>query len=324
MYRDKHVKKRELNLKSTKEIICKNCNGVYIYAKKQESKIFCYKCLRKLSQRIIINEERYVALIDILGYKKLIANYGDNIAFIFVLEKIFENFMIDKYKKYFIDKEKIDIEIISDSIIISLPIDEYSLLSMILGLAVVQYYLMLNGISIRGGISRGNFKKTKNHIFSNALINAYNIQYKSEFPLVHIPIELVKICKDEIIAMNKQEKDIIKDADKYLFRMYRNEKNEEIFLISYLDIISLPDTKFSNKTNILKSRKAIENYYSLFKETTDSSIKKKLSWLVKHFNDFVKDYNNRNKTQYRLINTNDIKSIICLNNYFEYFDCYFE
>lgn len=312
-------------MKSTKEIICKNCNGVYIYDKKQKSKIFCYKCKRKLSQEIIItNEERYVALIDILGYKNLITNYGDNITFILVLEKIFENFMIDKYKKYFIEKEKIDIKIISDSIIISLPVEEYSLLSMILGLAVVQYYLMLNGISIRGGISRGNFLKTKNQIFSYALINAYNIQDKSEFPLVHIPIELVNICRDEIIAINKQEKDIIKDADKYLFRMYRNEKNEEIFLISYLDIISLPDTKFSKKTNILKIRKAIETYYSLFMETNDSGIKKKISWLVEHFNDFVKNYNNRNNTQYGLINTNDIKPIICLNNYFEYFDCYFE
>lgn len=132
------------------------------------------------------------AFIDILGYKNLVETVDKSsnpMLFIKKLESLIQKgitsyikFMNESPKKLCPDKSKeFNYEIFSDSIIITTSIEDdisegdftRKLICLCLILAEIQVESMQYGIIYRGGISIGNHYKSKNILFSKALVNAY-------------------------------------------------------------------------------------------------------------------------------------------------------
>jgi hypothetical protein len=167
-------------------------------------------------------ELRFVAFIDILGFKKIISNYDQNEHSIAlkVLKKALEEAIsksverieepstpgiwgVNPYYKNF--KALIEYRMFSDCFCISLPYfnnpKDFAVQfgSLSLTIRIFQLLLLQNGIRVRGGISFGSYYADNNMLFSGALVKAYNLESKyANYPRIIIDQEIV----DRLLKMN--------------------------------------------------------------------------------------------------------------------------
>lgn len=152
-----------------------------------------------------------VAYLDILGFKNHVKNYFNNEIeppeqILDIIKKAFKEAPNLPYFKPF---KEIGMEIqykqFSDCTCLAVPqiFDKYSeanalILSGFIHLLEDFYFHMLTyKIVLRGGVSIGYHYEDENIIFSEGLINAYQLELEAVYPRIVIDEELVKIFKKQ-------------------------------------------------------------------------------------------------------------------------------
>lgn len=149
----------------------------------------------------IAYENKIVAFIDVLGFASLV--FAKSIEpiqsyFGYVLEEFSED--LKQYDFQF--------ALISDSIVVHLPIGRENFEALTRTLVKLQTKLITRGIIVRGGISSGELftDNANNVIVGSALIKAYKLEAEAHFPRIIIDRALIPLFYDGSIAMIEANK----------------------------------------------------------------------------------------------------------------------
>lgn len=191
-----------------------------------------------------------VAFVDILGFSEMVKNDCEN------YNGAFKYFEI--LKKINSDTKAINecsVTQFSDSVIFSLPLSVQNFQKMIKILAEYQKELFYNSIICRGAISYGKHFEEKEFMFSQGLIEAYQLECKEAiYPRIVLSKNLLEYFKPNLTEPDY----IVKEKDGYFF-------------VDYFE------TAERNKTyNILKKFNNVIGTYHL-------SVKEKYYWLFDYW-----------------------------------------
>lgn len=139
-------------------------------------------------------QSKIVAFLDVLGFRQKVSQ--DTSIATRTIKQIDEaiSHTVEIIKSE--GPTSISIKLFSDCFCISCDRAELDLL--IRELSFLQLYLSTNNIFVKGGLSQGRHFESENIIFSEGLVNAYELQIKDRFPRIKI---------DKIISerMRKEE-----------------------------------------------------------------------------------------------------------------------
>jgi hypothetical protein len=144
-------------------------------------------------------KEVYCAFIDILGYKEKSELFFANKFNLYGrIDRAFSTIkLIEELTAPLVDKSDMEIDIFSDSIIITIPIREFALSTLLQYVSCLSANLSFEDLLVRGGISKGKHihlptKKTKIPFLSSiALQKAYSLEQKAEMPRTVIDPEII-------------------------------------------------------------------------------------------------------------------------------------
>lgn len=157
-----------------------------------------------------LQPDHLVAYIDLLGWsdKLLSANTYADIAPLLNVLKIFHgDFDLDYAKRLTPhERETIgeEIEILSDALVVTLPLNsgnahchgQYEEIRLkFWDFALAQARCALEGIFVRGGVSRGYCVKGEGVLLSDALVKAYKLEGKATYPVIAVSDELYEYWK---------------------------------------------------------------------------------------------------------------------------------
>lgn len=208
-----------------------------------------------------------VAFVDILGFSEMVKNDCENknggLKFFQILRDI--NLRTKEINDC-------DITQFSDSVIFSLPLSIDNYVRMIDILSSYQYELLYNSIVCRGAIAYGKHYKEQEFMFSQALIEAYQLEMtEAKYPRIIVSRNLLDFFRPCL----KKLEGVLKERDGYYFVDY--------FHISHKDEIkAVLDSLSENIMNYNMNIK--EKYYWLF-EYWEFKFKEKLLFLSQHFID---------------------------------------
>lgn len=212
-------------------------------------------------------EEVYCAFIDILGYKKKAELFFKNeYNLIDRLDGIFEVIeLIEMLTSPLMDKSEKSIQVFSDSIIMTYPVKDNTLNSMIHDVNVIAANCSIHDLFIRGGISKGKHMDTKTHnsnfsfLASEALQKAYELEQKAKMP---------RILIDPILVSDFNPNDefqIIKDNDEYIThfasQLINREGNNEKEVIAEMTEIRIRLMKENDLAVQEKYQWVLDYYY---------------------------------------------------------------
>lgn len=225
--------------------------------------------------------EKFIAFIDILGFKNLVNTSGDEI-----IERVVDTIdkSIGEYKKRFIRDspepktdmmgyEVLDIDpryyVLSDSIILTMEDAENNLFRFLLGIIAIQKEFIKNDIFVRGTVVKGDIFELEgsdgisNMVFGPGGIDAIQMEASdSIYPRIIVSESVLESLKEKYVE-SREKSEIGRD----LFRLIVLKDNNGISFIDYLSYeILLPlltkgDLSFisTHKSNILKQLHPSEN-----------------------------------------------------------------
>jgi hypothetical protein len=211
-------------------------------------------------------KEVYCAFIDILGYKnKAELFFKNEYNLIERLDFIFEivNF-IDEMTSSLIDKSEKSVQVFSDSIIITYPVKEGSLSSLLHDINVISAQCSMHDLFIRGGLSKGKHiftnttKSNFSFLASEALQKAYQLEQTAKMPKILIDSELFQYFTevDKLYVIKERDTFVSHFAPQLINREGNNE----------LDVIA----EMIDIQNRLSSEE-------------DISIKEKYQWILDYY-----------------------------------------
>jgi|GEM_PF-790416 len=227
----------------------------------------------------VVFEKHVVAFIDILGFKSFIKKAEQKGT---KESKQFSK-LLDVVSKDPVFKNEINLlpkemglvcRQISDSFIITAPCskttDKFPSLIAVSIKAIQIYQVLLSiGLGARGGIAVGNLFVKDSNIFGSAFLDAYETEsVKAIYP--RILLHQTAIYELEELQQYKYRIDSI-----------YAKMNGEIFLDSFFDLtlVSIDGEDISTKLKVLKECIEIN-----LKNTFESKIRSKWSWIALHFN----------------------------------------
>lgn len=206
-----------------------------------------------------------VAFVDILGFSEMVRGDCENRNGSLKYFEILKNINL-KTKEI----NGCDITQFSDSVIFSLPLKEDNYEKMIKILSDYQYKLFCNSIICRGALAYGKHYAENGFMFSQALIEAYQLEcVEAKYPRIIISPNLVDFWNPGC----KHVPGVIKEKDGYYFINYfeKREKNESKKILQ------------SYESSLLKySLDVREKYYWLF-EYWEFEFNEKLSFNQQRF-----------------------------------------
>lgn len=226
--------------------------------------------------------DSFVAFIDILGFKDFVMNNDYN-----TVDSLFKNindcFDMFLNKQFFkISKESLNsikVNIISDSIIISIPkTSKYSfeiLLSMVNFL--VFDILTKNNLLCRGAISEGEFYSNKNIAFGKAFVEAYKLESSiATYPRIIFTantLEHYEKISNEKVSENH-----------FLIAL---DPKDELFYADYISYVLYTMqlfTKYSHEPNYIKPviNLSLKNIEGKLKVETDYRIREKYLYFKRY------------------------------------------
>jgi len=138
-------------------------------------------------------EERVIAFLDILGFKKIIEETETETKkfedLLDVLKRIKEGVEQLKTGKY--NPTDIRMSTFSDSIIISAKITEH-MDAFVQQLLMTNIWLLEQGCFVRGGVDYGKVYHNENMIFGPAFIKAYELEKSADYPRILFSKEAIK------------------------------------------------------------------------------------------------------------------------------------
>jgi len=225
-------------------------------------------------------KEKFIAFIDILGFKNLINNSSEEI-----IERIVETIekSLDEYRDRFIPNPSIpntdsmgykvlDIDpkyyLMSDSIILTMDDAENNLFRFLLGIITIQKSFIESNIFVRGAVVKGDIFESKgseeisNIVFGPGGIEAIQMESRNSiYPRIVVSESVLESLKEKYLRPR-----VNSDIGRELFRLIILKDNNGISFIDYLNfeifltLLTRGDSKFisEHKTNILKQLKASE------------------------------------------------------------------
>ena len=201
--------------------------------------------MKKNSKNVL--DYAIVAFVDILGFSAMVKSDCE------VITEKMKYFELLKYLNKQV-KEIQDCEItqFSDSVIFSLPLSADNCMKLIEVVMNYQYKLLLEGIICRGAISFGKHYKENDFMFSQALIEAYQLESKEAIsPRIIVSNNLMELYETNDICLSM----LCKERDGFYF-------------LDYLSCGSADETydilkKFADNLNNYQSN-VKEKYYWLF------------------------------------------------------------
>ena len=252
----------------------------------------------------ITYKKSYVAFLDVLGFKNLIFSKKPT-----DIKKV-ENYfgIVNSAIKYLEDidaKQDIGSIVISDSIILSIPLSTSKeeniekLRQLSLAIGIIQFALSLKDIWLRGGISSGKayFDKNTNQVVGDAYINAYLLEEKLSInPRVIIDNKIVTELGCKSAAELIQKVNLKKAANwgnHILYDWETNKNNSSVLekdiplFIDYFDfatsrledghipgIIENIENNMYNNTTLYKKFKWLSTYLLTKLESTHPDVKR--------------------------------------------------
>jgi len=225
-------------------------------------------------------KEKFIAFIDMLGFKDLIKNGGDE-----VIERVVRTIeeSLDAYKKRFPEETPdpdtdlmgykiLDVDskyyLMSDSVVLTIDDEENNLFRFLIGITTIQKKFIENGLFVRGAVVKGKIFEstasdgTSSIVFGPGGIKAYEMEQKQAvYPRIVVD-ETVLGCLREKYLNPRVKSDI----GQLIFRLITLKDNNGIAFIDYLTpqlaAILFPkgDPKFiqTHKNAILKKLTASE------------------------------------------------------------------
>lgn len=236
-------------------------------------------------------QDRYVAFIDILGFKNLVAKSEEDPQ---LLERLVSALAeLNDYVglQQAMDQTKNDtsgffkgmfrISTFSDSVLISTNANSLGLMLLLMIVTLISNKLFEQGILSRGGISRGKMIHTENIAIGAGLIKAYQLECTTAiYPRILIDDS---ILNDPTINQIDLKKKLRQDFDG-LWHLHIFEKS-----VMELNSIAIDPTKNNIKNNFMEAgRKEVENS---IKNSTSLSVKAKSIWLARYFNEYAHEHN---------------------------------
>lgn len=189
-----------------------------------------------------------VAFVDILGFSNMVKsdceNKSDSIKYFKVLREI------NKETREIGD---CNITQFSDSVIFSLPLSQENYIKMLKVLAEYQQKLLYQRIICRGAIAYGKHYKEDDFMFSQALIEAYQLESKDAiYPRIIISKNLLEYFKPAI----ESPPYLIKEKDSFYFVDYLRNADKELSLERLKEF----DSSLHSQSLVVK-----EKYYWLYR-----------------------------------------------------------
>lgn len=130
--------------------------------------------------------EKYVAYLDVLGFKEIVKNENEK------LDIYFDT--ITQTLNELDGNLKVDWQLISDSTILACDINTDSLAQLLRTVQKIQASCAINNIWIRGAISIGDiyFDSKLNIVVGNGLVNAYLLENEAKYPRVIIDPRIIQ------------------------------------------------------------------------------------------------------------------------------------
>lgn len=206
-----------------------------------------------------------VAFVDILGFSEMVKSDCENRNGTLKYFKILKE--LNEHTK---EISGCSITQFSDSIIFSLPLTFENYEKMLQILSVYQYELICNSIICRGAIAYGKHFMENEFMFSQALIEAYNLECtEAQYPRIIISHNLY----DYFSAYSDKVNGILREKDSYYFVDYlSNGEKEKLYMI--LKKYSMNLGKYNMRIK--------EKYYWLF-EYWEFIFKEKLPFASSRF-----------------------------------------
>lgn len=266
----------------------------------------------------IVDEKYLVAFLDILGYKDIVKDYVDKKTDI--LDKIklaLKDVTNTILKDLGNDSVNIKLNQFSDCTSIAINYkfildsedNEKGFIKLIMySLVILSYFeiqLLMSDLYIRGGFSSGFHYENNNMIFSEGLINAYELESKAMHPRIILDDELANILKDLYKThKNKMshyciDKILISDWDGLVFI--------NPFIFSRLHA-NITDTTESEKHDAIERDKnmassilkKVEDKIIKYKEENDYNILRKYIWFKELINWNIDENSSKIKFEYFL------------------------
>ena len=243
-------------------------------------------------------EKRFVAFLDILGFKEMIKETyinGEEFNRIKkVLGKIANMKDLNYHDKYPQNEIGKDVSVFSDSIIISYSADMSigaPLLHILIDLVHLCINLLSNNIFVRGGITFGEIIHNENVCFGPAMIKAYEIEQKEAF-YPRIVVDKAAVQKGLLLHGIADTSEIKEYIEQVI-----NEGEDGLF---FLDILFASEDEIGNFDEYLCFLNEIKTYLvqHLSKKYPDN-VKQKYIWFARYFNETIKKF-----------------SLPCINNLF--------
>lgn len=134
-----------------------------------------------------LQNPKYVAFLDVLGFKELVQQRGDKLNDYFEIIQIALKDIRD-------DKAEIESQIVSDSIILACEISNQSLGLLLKAVQTIQSRCALKNIWLRGAITTGeiHFNREPNVVLGNGLTQAYLMESQEKYPRIIINPAIVQ------------------------------------------------------------------------------------------------------------------------------------
>lgn len=233
-------------------------------------------------------ENCYVACLDILGFSEYTKNYSfDDIWDIF--EAYFYvkgNVPITPQGTAFSVEEmaKLKFNLISDTIVISIPkIENRSLEMLVFAVDIIVSNVMLNSyLQVRGAISDGNFysNDTYNCFWGKALVNAHELEnYKAVYPRIIIPPAIFKEYEDTVTGEDKKNINYLVKLDPVI--------SDSFYIVDYvryiLDRLVVKDKNEAKAQNAWNN--LIDDYEKKLNSEKNLHILNKYIYFAKYYNE---------------------------------------
>ena len=236
-------------------------------------------------------ETKIVAFLDILGFRNIVKNKISNMEFIKKLEKSLE--FSDKVLsgRGYIAKN-IVFKMFSDCICASVPNTKDDILNFLIILQLLQLKLISDfGVFIRGGLSKGRHYESLNLVFSEGLIESYEIESRDAiYPRIVISDELAKSILGYMYTSIEVElwKGIPETIELNPKLMILQDIDGKYFL-NFMEYLCSYDRIHAAQQVAWEIQKSIEVWVSSNK-ALDPKITSKQMWIVRYFNKFIEEW----------------------------------
>lgn len=240
-------------------------------------------------------KEGYVAFLDLIGFSNLCLDKSCE-----EIKAIIDDIILMKYdyifsfSKLIIPTEIINntvVRLVSDSIIIVAPNNDYGLLFVLYFSALLHIKLLNCGILLRGGIEKGNYFVNEDTIFGPSIISAYKLEsQKAIYPRTIISEDIINELKNKGFQKKKTVDDYLKGQNEQedlssQFELLCIKDADNCYFVHYFNTVQ--NIAFSKNTGHKEHLKSfINGSLSTYK---DSEYYKKYEWLSKYYEKYIEE-----------------------------------